>query len=121
MTTLAQSIVDLSECCDALYAAGVPHCVYIDGQEEYHWHATRTEMEAFLCRPLSDIEVTCLSVSRWYGPMPCLSAWQGDLGELRDSLGFVVSLDRHGAYDWSRLAELLRRFLFGEAHVSHNQ
>jgi hypothetical protein len=55
---------------------GTPSCCLSDcgcGQRSGHWSGTKEDMELSLHRSLTNKEVTCLSLSRHYGPTPCLS------------------------------------------------
>lgn len=74
-------IQDLIETMIGLHDRGVPYCMPEEQDEETgewtdpsgHWTGTIDEVKAHLGRDLTDREVTALSVTRDFGPMPELS------------------------------------------------
>jgi len=97
---------DLVQCCERLQAENIPaDCWDDDGQITGHWSGTLDEMQAAIGRSLTDVEVTCLSLGRCFGPTPVVAdptelwAWIWPDGNGRGSY-----------YEWGNLAERLRSF-----------
>ena len=65
----------LVETCENLGRLETTSCCLSDcgSQTSGHWSETKKCMERELHRSLTDAEITCLSLTRYFGPTPCLS------------------------------------------------
>lgn len=98
---------DLIACCESLHNSNAPsYCMSDDGtQESNHWAGTMCAMEKHLERKLTADEVTCLSLSRGYGPTPSLG--QADRFMLMEHL-WPGPNSTGMRYEWDYLANQLR-------------
>lgn len=95
----------LIECCERLDALGiVGWCMDDNGHENNHWSGTLAAMREHLGRQLTDEEITCLSLSRAFGPTPCVS--DDDTQSLWGVL-WPEGNPRGLRYDWGELAHRL--------------
>lgn len=95
-------LITLIDTAKKLAAEGVPcDCLADDeSSRSNHWTGTKDAMESFLGRDLSPEEVTVLSLSRHYGPTPCLGNAAPVLRRL------WPEGNPHGLrYEWSDLIE----------------
>lgn len=97
---------DLVQCCERLAEDQISGWWLDDNdRESNHWSATLDVMREELGRDLTDVEITCLSLSRCYGPLPCI--------EEKDYQAVWLHLWPEGnprglRHDWSDLADMLR-------------
>ncbi len=101
-----RKFADIASCCLRLSLECIPSSSDYDddGIMRYDGHhgGTRLAMEWALGRPLTDLELTCLSLGRCYGPTPSLSA--DDREHLMGQLW--PEGNHHGGWlDWEDLAE----------------
>lgn len=106
MTTSTITIKNLIRTLDSLINNEVPSdCMSDDGtQVTGHWSGTKEDMEIALGRALSKEEVTCLSLSRCFGPTPSLTS-----EEAKDLFSRVwPEGNASGSWlTWEELAEVL--------------
>lgn len=81
-------------------------CVDGEGRPNNHWSSTKDDMEKQLGRKLFDLEITCLSLGRHFGPTPSIT------DEDRSDLGWFladgcVSTDW---YTWEGLGNALAKY-----------
>lgn len=67
-----KTLVLLAETAEALYGVAPGGCTDEDGNVSGHWSGTKAEMEAVLGRRLTPAEVTVLSLTRCFGPLPLI-------------------------------------------------
>lgn len=95
----------LSEVAESLGRMNVPEfCHDDDGCENNHWTGTRDEMVVALGRRLLDMEVTVLSLSRAFGPIPSIP--NGSEQPIWDAL-FPNGNECGCRLGWQELAEKL--------------
>ena len=104
-STMLSVLVRLVAVARRLANEGVPSAA-ADGHN--NWSATKEAMESFLGRPLTNEEITLLSVSRAFGPTPLLEAEWGTIQRLWPN-GNGQGL----RYDWKQLTEELITFRDG--------
>ena len=77
MSNEINTLKSLAVLCQHMVENGVPSFGWTEETHEpiSHWVATASAMEAKLGRPLNDAEVTLLSLSRGWGPLPWFNDW----------------------------------------------
>jgi hypothetical protein len=113
MTNLNSSIITsaaIVETLNNLIENNVPaFCLSDDGEQvSGHWSGTKEAMEEFLGRYLTDDEVTCLSLTRCFGPTPTITD-----DEALAIIGQVWPNGNNNGNDWMSWEELLNTIASG--------